>query len=66
MGTLEKHLRERRDSGRKLLLPYVSGGVSDDWLDIIRAYDDAGADAIEVGIPFSDPCLLYTSPSPRD
>lgn len=57
MGTLEKHLRERRDSGRKLLLPYVSGGVSDDWLDIIRAYDDAGADAIEVGIPFSDPVM---------
>ncbi len=57
MGTLEKHLRERRDGGRKLLLPYVSGGVSDDWLDIIRAYDDAGADAIEVGIPFSDPVM---------
>ncbi|WP_436795717.1 tryptophan synthase subunit alpha [Actinospongicola halichondriae] len=57
MGTLEKHLRARRDSGRKLLLPYVSGGVSDDWLDIIRAYDDAGADAIEVGIPFSDPVM---------
>ncbi len=57
MGTLEKHLRARRDSGRKLLLPYVSAGVSDDWLDIIRAYDDAGADAIEVGIPFSDPVM---------
>jgi tryptophan synthase alpha chain len=57
VGTLEKHLRDRRDSGRKLLCPYVSGGVSDDWLDIIRAYDDAGADAIEVGIPFSDPVM---------
>lgn len=57
MGTLEKHLRARRDDGRKLLCPYVSGGVSDDWLDIIRAYDDAGADAIEVGIPFSDPVM---------
>jgi tryptophan synthase alpha chain len=57
MGTLEKHLRSRRDEGRKLLLPYVSGGVSDDWLDIIRAYDDAGADAVEVGIPFSDPVM---------
>ncbi len=57
MGTLEKHLRSRRDEGRKLLLPYVSGGVTDDWLDVIRAYDDAGADAIEVGIPFSDPVM---------
>lgn len=57
MGTLEKHLRGRRDEGRKLLLPYVSGGITDDWLDVIRAYDDAGADAVEVGIPFSDPVM---------
>lgn len=57
MGTLEKHLRERRDRGRKLLMPYVSGGITDDWLDVIRAYDDAGADAVEVGIPFSDPVM---------
>ena len=57
MGTLEKHLRSRRDEGRKLLLPYVTGGLSDDWLDVIRAYDDAGADAVEVGIPFSDPVM---------
>lgn len=57
MGTLETHLRQRRDDGRKLLLPYVSGGITDDWLDVIRAYDDAGADAIEVGIPFSDPVM---------
>ena len=57
MGTLEKHLRGRRDDGRKLLLPYVTGGLTDDWLDVIRAYDDAGADAIEVGIPFSDPVM---------
>ncbi len=57
MGTLEKHLRERRDAGRKLLLPYVTGGLRDDWLDVIRAYDDAGADAVEVGIPFSDPVM---------
>ena len=57
MGTLEKHLRQRRDTGRKLLLPYVSGGITDDWLDVIRAYDEAGADAVEVGIPFSDPVM---------
>ena len=57
MSTLEKHLRGRRDDGHKLLLPYVTGGVSDDWLDIVRAYDDAGADAIEIGIPFSDPVM---------
>jgi len=57
MGTLEKHLRERRDSGRKLLMPYVTGGITDDWLDVIRAYEDAGADGVEVNIPFSDPVM---------
>ena len=57
MGTLEKHLRGRRDDGRKLLLPYVTGGLTDDWLDVVRAYDDAGADAVEIGIPFSDPVM---------
>lgn len=54
---LEAHLRERRDAGRKLLLPYITGGLGDDWLEVVRAYADAGADAVEVGIPFSDPVM---------
>jgi len=56
-GTLEAHLRDRRDAGRKLLVPYVTGGFGDDWTEVVRAYADAGADAIEVGIPFSDPVM---------
>ena len=54
---LETHLRARRDAGRKLLVPYVTGGYGSDWVDIVRAVADAGADAIEVGIPFSDPIM---------
>jgi tryptophan synthase alpha chain len=54
---LEPHLRERRDRGRALLVPYVTGGLGADWLDVVRAVADAGADAIEVGIPFSDPVM---------
>jgi len=54
---LEAHLRQRRDAGRKLLVPYVTGGLGEDWLDVIRACADAGADAVEVGIPFSDPVM---------
>lgn len=57
MGTLETRLRARRDAGHKLLMPYVSAGVTEDWLDVIRAYADAGADGVEVGIPFSDPVM---------
>ncbi|MDQ1521221.1 MAG: tryptophan synthase alpha chain [Actinomycetota bacterium] len=54
---LEKHLRERREAGRKLLVPYVTGGLGSQWLDVVRAVAAAGADAIEVGIPFSDPIM---------
>ena len=56
-GPLEARLREKRDSGRKLLVPYVTGGLTDRWLDVLRAFAAAGADAIEVGIPFSDPVM---------
>lgn len=56
-GELETRLRARRDAGRSLLVPYVTAGVSADWLDHARAYADAGADAIEIGLPFSDPML---------
>jgi tryptophan synthase alpha chain len=54
---LEEHLRARRAGGRKLLVPYVTGGLGSGWLDVVRAIADAGADAVEVGIPFSDPVM---------
>jgi tryptophan synthase alpha chain len=54
---LEAHLRAKRDAGRKLLVPYITGGFGKDWLDVIRAFAAAGADAVEVGIPFSDPVM---------
>jgi len=55
-GRLEAHLRARRADGHKLLVPYVTGGL-DGWEDAIRAAAANGADAIEVGIPFSDPVM---------
>jgi tryptophan synthase alpha chain len=54
---LESRLRDRRESGAKLLVPYVTGGLGAAWLDVVRAVADAGADAIEIGIPFSDPVM---------
>ena len=54
---LEAHLRAQRDAGRKLLVPYVTGGLGEDWLEVVRACAAAGADAVEVGIPFSDPVM---------
>jgi tryptophan synthase alpha chain len=54
---LEAHLRERRDAGRKLLIPYVTGGLGSNWVNVLRAMAANGADAIEIGIPFSDPVM---------
>jgi len=40
-----------------LLVPYVTGGLGRDWCEPVAAVAAAGADAIEVGIPFSDPVM---------
>lgn len=53
---LEESLRAKRAAGRKLLVPYITGGL-DGWTHALRAAVAAGADAIEIGIPFSDPVM---------
>ncbi len=54
---LEPALRAARDGGRKLLVTYVTGGIRADWLDVAGAMVDGGADAVEIGLPFSDPVM---------
>ena len=54
---LEQELRAKRERGRKLLIPYLMGGMTDDWVETLGAVVAAGADAVEVGIPFSDPMI---------
>lgn len=46
---------------RKILMPYLTGGAVADWTGHLRALVDAGADAIEIGLPFSDPTLDGTT-----
>ncbi len=43
--------------GRRALVPYVTAGYPeiDSTLPVLQALVDAGADILEVGIPFSDP-----------
>jgi len=55
-GRMESRLRDARHRGRKLLVPYVTGGFPG-WERTVEACAAAGADAIEVGIPFSDPVM---------
>ena len=56
-GPFEAHLRARRDAGRKLLIPYITGGLGENWTEAVEAAVAAGADAVEIGIPFSDPVM---------
>jgi tryptophan synthase alpha chain len=53
---MEASFRAARQSGRKLLVPYITGGLKG-WQDALRAAVAAGADGIEIGIPFSDPVM---------
>ena len=55
-GSLETALRARITSGGKCLVPYVTGGYPG-WVDSVRACAANGADAVEIGIPFSDPVM---------
>ncbi len=57
MAELETVLRSRRDGGGHAFVPYVTGGFPGVDGSLLRALQDAGADAIEVGIPFSDPVM---------
>ena len=50
-------LRVLRDGGRKLLVTYVTGGLRDDWVEVLEAMVAAGADLVEIGGPFSDPVM---------
>lgn len=55
-GVLETALRDLRSAGRKALVPYITGGFPG-WQDAVRACAANGADAVEIGIPFSDPVM---------
>jgi tryptophan synthase alpha chain len=46
-----------RDDGRAALMPYLMGGFPDleTSVAVADAYVEAGADLIELGVPFSDP-----------
>src|SRR5690242_5724085 len=46
-----------RAKGRKALVPYITAGHPDPekTVELIHGLQDAGADVIELGLPFSDP-----------
>jgi tryptophan synthase alpha chain len=55
---LLEHLEARRAGGRKLLVPYLMAGLPDrsSWGGVLTSISEF-ADAIELGLPFSDPLM---------
>jgi tryptophan synthase alpha chain len=58
MTPLLEHLRARAAGGRKLLVPYLMGGIPDrlSWPGAAAAVA-AHADLVEIGLPYSDPLM---------
>jgi tryptophan synthase alpha chain len=57
VGAVETALGQARAAGRPSLVTYVTAGIRADWTSLLAAMIDAGADAVEIGLPFSDPML---------
>jgi tryptophan synthase alpha chain len=54
---LEAALRRRLDGGGRAFVPYATGGLPGVTPEFLRGLQEAGADAVEVGLPFSDPVM---------
>jgi tryptophan synthase alpha chain len=56
-STIAQRFAERASEGRATLVPYVTAGFPDPEtaVAVLPALAEAGADVIELGIPFSDP-----------
>lgn len=56
-GRIEAALRSAHEQGRVALIPYFAAGYPDleATTELIKAAAEGGAEAIELGIPFSDP-----------
>lgn len=54
---LTQSIRKANDAGRKALIPYIPAGFGgkEKFWEYVRELDAAGADVIEIGVPFSDP-----------
>jgi len=57
MSYLKQYIKDKKTSGEKLLSIYLTAGFPtiDATLPLLETIVDAGADLIELGVPFSDP-----------
>ena len=57
VNKVETTLIDCMNEGRKALVVYITGGLGDDWIQTLHSVVEAGADVVEIGIPFSDPVM---------
>lgn len=57
MNRIEKTFRNLKRKGRKAFIPYIMAGDPDldKTREVILTFEEAGADIVELGIPFTDP-----------
>ncbi len=57
MNRIDQRFSELKQQGRKALIPYITAGdpAPQYTVGFMHALVDAGADVIELGVPFSDP-----------
>jgi tryptophan synthase, alpha subunit len=57
MNRIDQKFAELKASGKKALIPFLTVGDPDlaATVDIIRTLEAAGADMVELGVPYSDP-----------
>jgi tryptophan synthase alpha chain len=57
MSRIDERFAELRARGEKALIPFITAGDPDlqTTEDLVLAMPEAGADLIEIGVPFSDP-----------
>ena len=55
--SIQRRFAELKAAGRRALVPYITAGHpdADRTVDLIHGLQSAGADVIELGLPFSDP-----------
>jgi tryptophan synthase alpha chain len=56
-ATIQKTFRKLKREGKKAFIPYIMAGDPDleRTKDMVRLFEECGADIVELGVPFSDP-----------